>query len=172
MLRRCATLSYFLVATLPFGCSATGPTLRGSSCQPACAALLQQQRCLLHPVSGSASAIGRWADRSRVSPRCPGPALDARRRSSSVCECACQRVRNEGQRSPDPSARKPGRKRADLRPAGVLLSSCTRLSWLYSRWRFQKLVEIQQVFKAPFARESIWTTPVFFGRSRCLCFRN
>jgi len=33
MLRRCAPLSYFLVATLPFGCSATRPTLRASSCQ-------------------------------------------------------------------------------------------------------------------------------------------
>jgi hypothetical protein len=72
-------------------------------------------RVCFAPSGPPSAAIGRWADRPRVSPRCPRPALDARRRSSSVCECACQRFRNEGQRSPDPSARKQGRKRADLR---------------------------------------------------------
>src|ERR1700693_797805 len=48
-------------------------------------------RVCFAPSGPPSAAIGRWADWPRFSPRCPRPALDARRRSSSVCECACQR---------------------------------------------------------------------------------
>jgi hypothetical protein len=137
----------------------------------------QPSEPVLAKETGFAKRLFNRCDRAMDGPASSQPALPraCTRRPQAVffsLRVRLPTVRNEGQRSPDPSARKPGRKRADLRPAGVLLSSCTTLSWLYYRWRFQKLVKIQQVFKAPFALESIWTTPVFFGRSRCLCFRN
>jgi hypothetical protein len=139
--------------------------------------ILRLRCCWRHTHMLCAKRLAKRCDRAMGGPASSQPALPkaCTRPPKAVFYSLRVRLptaRNEGPRSPDPSACKPGRKRADPAPPCGTPLGYAMLSWLYCRWRFRKLVKTQQVFKAPFALESTWTTPVFFGSSRCLCFRN